>query len=175
LLRRPDARDARPGWPAARLPGDEIHWRDGRFEVSEKDGGRVSGVRARHATRAGRVHRKRVPGQYLPRRWRIRAKARRRTQGTLCRVADVIGSTQWKDSKMTTRLTGPLKRAIDIGGQPYTLTITPEGFRLAPKGRRTGYELTWSALVSGEASLAAALNASLGASEAPSSSTDKRR
>jgi hypothetical protein len=88
--------------------------------------------------------------------------------------ADVIGATQWKDSKMTTRLNGPLKRAIDIAGQPYTLTITPEGFRLAPKGRRTGYELTWSALVSGEAALATALTASLGASEAPPS-TDKPR
>lgn len=62
---------------------------------------------------------------------------------------------------MTTPLNGPLKRALDLNGQPYTLTITPQGLRLAPKGRRTGYELAWSALVSGEAALATALNASL--------------
>jgi hypothetical protein len=41
------------------------------------------------------------------------------------------------------------------------LTITPEGLKLVPKGRRKGQELTWSALVSGEAALATALNASL--------------
>ena len=63
---------------------------------------------------------------------------------------------------MTTRLNGPLKRAIEIGGQPYTLTISPEGLRLAPKGRRNGYELAWAALVSGQAALVTALNASLG-------------
>jgi hypothetical protein len=62
---------------------------------------------------------------------------------------------------MTTKLEGPLRREIDIGGAPYTLTITPRGFALVPKGRRKGYELEWSALVSGDAALATALNASL--------------
>lgn len=62
---------------------------------------------------------------------------------------------------MTTRLGAPLKRELEIGGQPYTLTITSEGLRLAPKGRRRGQELAWSALIGGEAALAAALNASL--------------
>jgi len=62
---------------------------------------------------------------------------------------------------MTTRLEAPLKREIAIGNQSYTLIITPEGFKLTPKGRRKGYELTWSAIVNGEAALAAALNASL--------------
>jgi hypothetical protein len=64
---------------------------------------------------------------------------------------------------MTTRLEGTLKRALDIGGQPYTLTLTPEGLKLVPKGRRNGHELAWSDLVSGEAALATALNASLAA------------
>ena len=41
------------------------------------------------------------------------------------------------------------------------LTVSPEGLKLVPKGRRKGQELAWSALVSGEAALAAALNASL--------------
>ena len=60
-----------------------------------------------------------------------------------------------------TRLDKPLKREIQVDGKPYMLTITPEGLKLVPKGRRKGQELTWSALVSGEAALATALNASL--------------
>ena len=62
---------------------------------------------------------------------------------------------------MATKLDKPLKREIQIDGKPYMLTITPEGLKLVPKGHRKGQELTWSALVSGEAALATALNASL--------------
>ena len=50
---------------------------------------------------------------------------------------------------------------MEIDGVPYTLTITPQGLTLVPKGRRKGYELEWNAFVSGEAALATALNASL--------------
>jgi hypothetical protein len=42
-----------------------------------------------------------------------------------------------------------------------------------PKGRRKGYELAWSALVSGEAALATALNASLAV--APPTGTPERQ
>ena len=62
---------------------------------------------------------------------------------------------------MTTELEAPLKRELDIGGAAYTLTITPQGMMLAPKGKRKGLELECSALVSGDAALATALNASL--------------
>jgi hypothetical protein len=62
---------------------------------------------------------------------------------------------------MATKLEKPLKREIEVLGKPYMLTITPEGFKLVPKGRRKGQALTWQALVSGEAALAVALNASL--------------
>ncbi|HEX2198064.1 MAG TPA: hypothetical protein VHG88_05505 [Burkholderiales bacterium] len=62
---------------------------------------------------------------------------------------------------MATKLEKPLKREIQISGQPYVVTITPDGLKLVPKGKRKGQELAWSALVSGEAALAAALNASL--------------
>jgi hypothetical protein len=62
---------------------------------------------------------------------------------------------------MATKLDKPLKREIQIAGNPYMLTITPDGLKLVPKGKRNGHELTWNALVSGEAALAAALNASL--------------
>lgn len=63
---------------------------------------------------------------------------------------------------MTTRLDGALRREIDLDGATYTLTIMPEGFRLVPKGKRKGYEMAWSAFITGDAALAQALNASLG-------------
>jgi hypothetical protein len=60
-----------------------------------------------------------------------------------------------------TKLDKPLRREISIGDQAYTLTIDPDGLKLVEKGRRNGLELTWKDLVSGDASLSAALNASL--------------
>ena len=63
-----------------------------------------------------------------------------------------------------TKLDGPLKREIEIGGELYTVTIDPEGFKLVAKGKRKGIEMTWESLVSGDAVLAAALNASVASS-----------
>ena len=69
---------------------------------------------------------------------------------------------------MTTKLEGPLKRELKIGRVDYTLTIAPEGMTLALKGKRKGLQLAWTDLVSGDAALATALNASLTAKiEAP--------
>ena len=62
---------------------------------------------------------------------------------------------------MTTKLDKSLKREVDINGEPYTLTISPEGLKLVPKGKRTGHEVAWKDLVGGQAALAAALNASV--------------
>ncbi|HEY2336054.1 MAG TPA: hypothetical protein VGI18_01670 [Burkholderiales bacterium] len=62
---------------------------------------------------------------------------------------------------MATKLEKALKREVQIGEQPYMLTIDPQGLKLVPKGKRNGLELAWSALVSGEAALASALNASV--------------
>ena len=62
---------------------------------------------------------------------------------------------------MPTRLDKPLKREVEIEGKPYTLTVAPDGLKLVEKGRRKGQELRWADLVSGEAALAVALNASL--------------
>jgi hypothetical protein len=67
----------------------------------------------------------------------------------------------------TTRLDGPLRRELDIAGDAYTLTITPQRLTLIRKGRRKGLELEWTQLVSGDAALATALNASLKANLAP--------
>jgi hypothetical protein len=60
-----------------------------------------------------------------------------------------------------TKLEGELKRALTISGKPYTLTLSPTGLKLTEKGRRHGQELAWKDLVSGQAALAVALNASL--------------
>ena len=68
---------------------------------------------------------------------------------------------------MTTQLSGDLKRELMIGGHAYIVTLSPTGFTLAMKGRRKGLELKWIDLVSGEAALAKALNASLTANIVP--------
>jgi len=68
---------------------------------------------------------------------------------------------------VTTKLEGSLKRELAIDGEPYTLTLTSVGFVLAVKGRRKGLEIKWADLVSGEAALATALNASLVAPTLP--------
>lgn len=60
-----------------------------------------------------------------------------------------------------TRLEGELKRALMIDGKEYTLTLSPQGLKLTEKGRRLGQQLAWKDLISGEAALATALNASL--------------
>jgi hypothetical protein len=62
---------------------------------------------------------------------------------------------------MATKLEKPLRREVSIDGQPYMLTVSPDGLKIVPKGKRKGQELSWKALVSGEAALASALNASL--------------
>ena len=61
-----------------------------------------------------------------------------------------------------TRLDKPLKRELNIKGRPHVLTIDSNGFKLTRKGRRKGIEMAWQALVSGDAAMAVALNASLG-------------
>ena len=60
-----------------------------------------------------------------------------------------------------TRLEKPLKRELDISGETYILTISPEGLKLTIKGKRKGQELAWKDLVDGSAALATALNASV--------------
>jgi hypothetical protein len=62
---------------------------------------------------------------------------------------------------MVTKLDKPLKRELDIDGEPYIVTISTEGLKVVPKGKRKGQELAWKDMVSGQAALAVALNASL--------------
>ena len=66
-----------------------------------------------------------------------------------------------------TKLEGALKRELSIDGTPYVIRIDPEGLTIVPKGKRKGHQLAWRDLVSGEAALAVALNASLAAPSRP--------
>ena len=47
---------------------------------------------------------------------------------------------------MTTRLTEPLRREIEIDGEAYTVLLTPVGIRLSRKRFREGRSVTWRAL-----------------------------
>ena len=62
---------------------------------------------------------------------------------------------------MTTKLDKALKREIDISGQAFIVTITPQALTLVGKGRRKGVEIRWEEMISGEAALARALQASI--------------
>ena len=65
---------------------------------------------------------------------------------------------------MATILDKTLKRQVGVDGVDYMVTLDPEGIRLTQKGkRRPEFELLWRELVSGEAAMAVALNASLAA------------
>ena len=59
-----------------------------------------------------------------------------------------------------TPLDKPLRRELMLGDQAYTLTSDPTGLKLVEKGRRNGVEIRWADLVTGDAALAAALQAS---------------
>jgi hypothetical protein len=65
---------------------------------------------------------------------------------------------------VTTRLDRPLKREIQVGEKLYTVTLAPEGLKVVEKGKRKGQEISWSSIVSGDASLAQDLRISLDAS-----------
>ena len=63
---------------------------------------------------------------------------------------------------MATALDKELKRQVTVDGMDYTVALGPDGFRLTGKGKRTPeVELRWRDLLSGDAALAVALNASL--------------
>lgn len=58
---------------------------------------------------------------------------------------------------MATVLDKPLKREIEIDGQSYMLTITPDGVKITLKGKRIGREMSWRDLLSGDAELTSQL------------------
>lgn len=54
-----------------------------------------------------------------------------------------------------------IRREVLIDEKPYTLSIDPDGLKLTEKGKRNGLSLRWAELVTGDAGLAAALQASV--------------
>jgi hypothetical protein len=64
---------------------------------------------------------------------------------------------------MATKLDKPIKRELEIDGRAYMVTVSPEGVKVVEKGKRKGHEISWTALVSGDAAIAAELRASLDA------------
>ena len=72
---------------------------------------------------------------------------------------------------MITKLDHDLRREIDIDGVPHVVTLSRDGFLLTVKGRRKGLEIAWKDLVSGDAALATALNASLTANVGAAAAT----
>jgi hypothetical protein len=63
---------------------------------------------------------------------------------------------------VATVLNKELKRQVTVDGVDYTVAVDPDGIRLTGKGkRRPEVELRWRDLLSGEAAMAVALNASL--------------
>lgn len=62
---------------------------------------------------------------------------------------------------VTTLLDKTVKREVRVHGRSYIVSLSPLTLKLTPKGKRKGLELAWAELVSGDAALAAALNASV--------------
>jgi hypothetical protein len=69
---------------------------------------------------------------------------------------------------VATVLDKELKRQVTIDGVDYTVAVDPDGLRLIGKGKRKPeVELRWRDLLSGDAAMAAALNASLSTKPQP--------
>ena len=58
---------------------------------------------------------------------------------------------------MATKLEKPLKRELAVNDAPYMLTISPEGLKLVPKGKRNGLELTWKSILGGQSESSGAM------------------
>lgn len=64
---------------------------------------------------------------------------------------------------MTAKLDSPIKRELKIGKELYTVSISPDGVKIALKGRRKGREISWETLLSGDAELTQQLKMSVDA------------
>jgi hypothetical protein len=47
---------------------------------------------------------------------------------------------------MSTKLDKTIRREIEIDGEPFTISVSPEGFRLTKKRFRSGVALSWKTL-----------------------------
>jgi hypothetical protein len=66
---------------------------------------------------------------------------------------------------MATKLDKVLKREIELDGQSYIASNSPEGVKVTKKGFRKGNEISWRAIIGGEANLNADLTASVNATD----------
>ncbi len=64
---------------------------------------------------------------------------------------------------MAAKLDKAIKRELDLDGEAYMVTISPDGIRIVPKGRRKGHEISWQTILSGDAELTQQLKISLDA------------
>ena len=68
---------------------------------------------------------------------------------------------------MAARLDKAIKRELELDGEVYTVTISPDGVRIVQKGRRKGHEISWRTILSGDAELTQQLKISLDALSEP--------
>jgi hypothetical protein len=68
-----------------------------------------------------------------------------------------------REANVAAKLDKTIKRELELDGSLYTVTISPEGVGIAPKGRRKGRFLSWQTLLSGDAELTRDLKISLDA------------
>lgn len=64
---------------------------------------------------------------------------------------------------MAVKLEKSIKRELDLEGRVYTIQIAPEGIKVTEKGKRKGREISWRAIISGDAQLAEDLKLSIDA------------
>ncbi len=62
---------------------------------------------------------------------------------------------------MATRLDKTIKRELELDGKFYTVSLSPRGIKVVPKGGRKGHEVSWTELLSGEVELRRDLKLSL--------------
>jgi hypothetical protein len=62
---------------------------------------------------------------------------------------------------VATPLNKPIRRELELDGKLYTVTVSPGGVKVVPKGGRKGHEISWESLLSGEAELRRDLSMSL--------------
>jgi hypothetical protein len=80
-----------------------------------------------------------------------------------------------KGGHLATRLDKTIKRELELGGQLYMVSMSPEGVRIVPKGKRKGHEISWETLLSGDAELRRDLNMSLDVYDALGQSEEDER
>jgi len=61
---------------------------------------------------------------------------------------------------MATKLDKSIKRELEHKGQVFTITISPQGVKVVPKGRRNGPEVTWDSIISSDPTLSSNSDAS---------------